>query len=385
MDILEYTEDHCRFRKRLRSFLEKEVIPFVDQWEKEGIVPKDVWKKMGQAGFLCMDVSPKYGGLAGDFLYSVIVCEELVRTDHNGLIANLHSDVVVPYINSYGSEEVKQKYLPGCVSGDIITALAMTEPDAGSDLAGIHTTAVEDGEEVVISGSKIFTSCGIIADLVVIAAIDPDVKNPYDAMSLYLVESGTPGFKRGRKLEKMGYHSQDTAELFFSKCRIPRKNRLGEKGTGFYMLMKNLQQERLITAIGAVAKAEFILKRTIDYCKTTFSSGKPLSKSQVTQFALVEMATEVKLGRIFVDNLIFEHIQGETIIIETSMAKYWTTEMVKRVADRCLDLFGNFGILEKYPIARAWRDVRAMSIYAGTNEIMKEIAAKFMGLKEFVS
>jgi len=384
MDILEYTEDHSRFRKRLRTFLEKEVIPFVDQWEKEGIVPKDVWKKMGQAGFLCMDVSPKYGGLAGDFLYSVIVCEELVRTDHNGLIANLHSDVVVPYINSYGSEEVKQKYLPGCVSGDIITALAMTEPDAGSDLAGMRTTAVEDGEEVVISGSKIFISCGIIADLVVLAAIDPDVKNPYDAMSLYLVESGTPGFERGRKLEKMGYHSQDTAELFFSKCRIPRKNRLGEKGTGFYMLMKNLQQERLITAIGAVAKAEIILERTIDYCKTTVSSGKPLSKSQVTQFALVEMATEVKLGRNFVDKLIFEHIQGENIIIETSMAKYWTTEMVKRVADRCLDLFGNFGILEKYPIARAWRDVRAMSIYAGTNEIMKEIAAKFMGLKEFV-
>jgi len=380
MDILEYTEDHIRFRKRLRAFLEKEVIPFVDQWEKKGIVPKDIWRKMGQAGFLCTDVSPKYGGLGGDFLYSVIVSEELVRTNHTGLIANLHSDVVVPYIVSYGSEDIKEKYLPGCVCGDIVTALAMTEPDAGSDLAGMRTTAVEEGGDVVISGSKIFTSCGIIADLVVLATVDPEVKNPYDAMSLYLVESGTPGFERGRKLEKMGYHSLDTAELFFSKCRIPRENRLGEKGMGFQMLMKNLQQERLITAIGAVAKAEVILEKTIDYCKTKVLSGKPLSKSQATQFALVEMTTEVKLGRTFVDKLIVEHMQDENIIIETSMAKYWTTEMVKRVADRCLDLFGDFGILEKYPIARAWRDVRAMSIYAGTNEIMKGIAAKFMGL-----
>lgn len=380
MDLLEYTEDHIRFRKRLRAFLEKEVIPFVDQWEKKGIVPKDIWRKMGQAGFLCTDVSPKYGGLGGDFLYSVIVSEELVRTNHTGLIANLHSDVVVPYIVSYGSEEIKEKYLPGCVCGDIVTALAMTEPDAGSDLAGMRTTAVEEGDNVVISGSKIFISCGIIADLVVLATIDPEVKNSYDAMSLYLVESGTPGFERGRKLEKMGYHSQDTAELFFSKCRIPQKNRLGEKGMGFHMLMKNLQQERLITAIAAVAKAEVVLETTIDYCKTNVASGKPLSKSQATQFALVEMATEVKLGRTFVDKLIVEHMQDENIIIETSMAKYWTTEMVKRVADRCLDLFGNFGILEKYPIARAWRDVRAMSIYAGTNEIMKGIAAKFMGL-----
>jgi acyl-CoA dehydrogenase len=380
MDILEYTEDHIRFRKRLRAFLEKEVIPFVDLWEKKGIVPKDIWRKMGQAGFLCTDVSPQYGGLGGDFLYSVIVSEELVRTDHSGLIANLHSDVVVPYIVSYGSEEIKEKYLPGCVCGDIITALAMTEPDAGSDLAGMRTTAVEEGGDVVISGSKIFISCGIIADLVVLAAVDPEVKNPYDAMSLYLVESGTPGFERGRKLEKMGCHSKDTAELFFSKCRIPRKNRLGEKGMGFHMLMKNLQQERLITAIGAVAKAEIILGKTIDYCKTTVLSGKPLSKFQATQFALVEMATEVKLGRTFVDKLIVEHMQDEDIIIDTSMAKYWTTEMVKKVVDRCLDLYGDFGILEKYPIARAWRDVRAMSIYAGTNEIMKGIAAKFMGL-----
>ena len=380
MDILHYTEGHILFRKQLRAFLKKEVIPFVDQWEKERIVPKDIWKKMGLAGFLRMAVSPKYGGLGGDFLYSVIVSEELARTNHAGLIPNLHSDVVVPYIVTYGSEEIKKKYLPGCVSGDIITALAMTEPDAGSDLASMRTTAVEEGEEVVINGSKTFISCGIIADLVVLAAKDPDVKNPYEAMSLYLVESGTPGFERGRKLEKMGYHSQDPAELFFSKCRIPQKNCLGKKGMGFHMLMENLQQERLITAIAAVAIAEIVLERTIDYCKTTTSSGKPLTKSQVTQFALVEMATEVKLGRTFLDKLIVEHMQGENIVIETSMAKYWTTEMVKRVADRCLDLFGDFGILEKYPIARAWRDVRVMSIYAGTNEIMKGIAAKFMGL-----
>jgi len=380
VEILQYTEDHRKFRQRLRRFLAKEVTPHAAQWEKDGIVPKSAWKKMGQTGFLCTEVSPEYGGLGGNFLYAVIITEEISRTHQNGLVTSVHSDIVVPYITSFGSDEVKNKYLPGCVSGDIIAAVAMTEPDAGSDLAGITTSAVEEGDEVVLNGSKTFITNGIIADLVVLAARDPAVADPYQAMSLYLVESGTPGFEKGRRLKKMGLWSQDTAELFFSKCRIPKTNRLGKKGDGFLMLMQKLQQERLICAIWAVAAAERILEWTMAHCQNTRISEKPISKSQVVQFGLVEMATDVKLGRTFVDKLIRDHMEGENVVVETSMAKYWTTDMVKRVADRSLDFCGSYGILEKNRIAQAWRDVRVMSIFAGTNEIMKGIAAKFMNL-----
>ena len=379
MEILEYTEDHRNFRKRLRDFLAKEVMPQADEWEKAGIVPKTAWEKMGQAGFLCTEVSAEYGGLGGDFLYSVIVIEELSRTRQNGLVAPLHSDIVVPYLTSYASDALKKKYLPGCVSGDIVTAVAMTEPGAGSDLAGISTAAVEDGDEVVLNGSKTFISNGIIADLVVVAARDPEVADPYQAISLYVVESDTPGFEKGRRLKKMGLWSLDTAELFFSKCRIPITNRLGKKGDGFLMLMEKLQQERLVCAVWAVAGAERILEWTTEYCKNTQVSGRPLSKSQAVQFGLIEMATDIKLGRAFVEKLVRDHMEGENVVIETSMAKYWTTDMVKRIADRALDFCGSFGTLETCQIARAWRDVRVMSIFAGTNEIMKNIAAKFMG------
>jgi len=382
MEILNYTPAHDEFRERLKAFLAKEVTPFADQWEKDRIVPREVWTKMGQAGFLCTDVAPEYGGMGGDFLYSFIVAEEMTHTWQTGLATPLHSDIVVPYISSFGSEEIKRKYLPGCVSGDIVTAVAMTEPGAGSDLAGMTTSAVEQGDEVVIDGSKTFISNGLNSDLVVVAAKDPAVENPHQAISLYVVESATPGFSRGRHLEKMGMWSQDTAELFFSKCRIPVKNRLGEKGMGFLMLVQKLQQERLVCAIMGVTVAERILEWITDYCRKTSSSasGKPISKSQVVQFALVEMATEVKLGRTFVEKLIVEHMEQKDVIIETSMAKYWTTEMLNRVANRSLDLCGDFGTLEKCRIVRAWRDAKIMTIFAGTNEIMKNIAAKFMGL-----
>jgi alkylation response protein AidB-like acyl-CoA dehydrogenase len=380
MEILNYTEEHKNFRERLRAFLEKEVTPFADQWERDGIVPKSVWRKMGQGGFLCTDVAPEYGGRGGDFLYSLIVAEEITVTRQTGLITPLHSDIVVPYINSFGSEELKKKYLPGCVSGDIVTAVAMTEPGAGSDLAGIQTAAVEEGDDVVIDGSKTFISNGLNADLVVVAARDPAVENPYEALSLYVVESGTPGFTTGRHLEKMGMWSQDTAELFFSKCRIPKKNRIGDKGMGFLMLMQKLQQERLVCAIMGVTGAEQILEWIVNYCKQTSVSGKPISKSQAVQFALVEMATDVKLGRTFVDKLVAVHMEKKDIIVETAMAKYWTTEMLNRVANRSLDLCGDFAISEKCPIVRAWRDAKIMTIFAGTNEIMKNIAAKFMGI-----
>jgi acyl-CoA dehydrogenase len=380
MEIIKYSEEHNIFRHALRKFFDKEVIPFVDEWEEAGIVPKSVWKKMGEQGFLCMDVPEKYGGLGADFLYSVILSEELIRTRHAGLAAPLHSDVVVPYITAYGSEELKHKYLPGCIAGEIITAVGMTEPNTGSDLASIRTTAREDGDHVIINGQKTFISNGIVCDLIVLAAKDPTEANPHQAISLYLVEAGTPGFEKGRKLKKIGWHSQDTAELYFNDCRIPKSNRLGEKGAGFIMLMQKLQQERLMVCISAVAAAEFMLEMTIKYCKERTVFGRPISKFQNSQFRIVEMATESKLGRTFVDKLVVDHMEGKSIIVEVSMAKYWTTEMAMRVADGCLQLHGGYGYCEEYPIARAWRDMRVMQIFAGTNEIMKIIAAKFMGL-----
>ncbi len=381
MQILNYTEAHHQYRKRLRDFLSNEVTPYVDQWENDRIVPKSIWQRMGAEGFLCPCISTDYGGMGGDFLYAVIVAEEIARTNHTGLSAPLHSDVVVPYIDAFANEEQKKKYLPGCVSGDIVTAVAMTEPDAGSDLAGLSTTAEEDGDEIVINGSKTFISNGIISDLVIVAAKDPAIDNPYQGVSLYLVEDGTPGFKRGRHLDKMGFWSQDTAELFFTNCRIPKTNLMGEKGQGFYMLMQKLQQERLVTAIAAQAAAELILEWTTDYCKShTDASDKPISKNQAVLFEIVEMTTEVKLGRTFIDKLIMEHMAGENVVIETSMAKYWCTDLSKRVSQKSLDLHADFGLTEECPIARGFRDLRVMPIFAGTNEIMKQIAGKFMGL-----
>lgn len=381
MEMLHYTDAHLAFRSRLREFLAREITPHVDQWELDHITPKSAWRAMGANGFLCTWAGPEHGGMGGDFLYSVIACEEMARTNHTGLAAMLHSDIIAPYIHSYGTSAQKAKYLPGCVSGDIITAVAMTEPGAGSDLAAIQTTALVDGEDILINGTKTFISNGINANLIIVAAKNPDEPNPYQALSLYLVEDGAPGFKRGRRLDKMGFHSQDTAELFFSDCRIPKGNLLGRPGMGFLMLMEKLQQERLMCAIGAQAAAELMLEWTTAHCKNTPDAfGKPLSKSQATQFALVEMATEIKVGRAFLDKLIASHLAGEHVVVETAMAKYWITELANRTANRCLELHGDLGLTEILPIARAFRDVRVMPIFAGANEIMKGIAAKFMGL-----
>ncbi|MDD4092376.1 MAG: acyl-CoA dehydrogenase family protein [Smithellaceae bacterium] len=380
MNIIPYTAEHTIFRDSLRKFLDKEIVPHVEAWEEAGIVPRSVWKKMGEQGFLCTDIPEEYGGAGGDFLYSVIVCEELVKSNFSGLTASLHSDICVPYISAFASEEQKRKYLPGCVAGDIITAVAMTEPNAGSDLAKMKTTAVEDGDDIILNGQKTFISNGINSDLVIVAARDPDVKQEHQAVDLYLVEAGTPGFEKGKQIKKIGWHSQDTAELYFTDCRIPKGNRLGEKGSGFIKLMMKLQQERLVCSIGAVIAAEFILELTIRYCKERNAFGRPISKFQHVQFELVEMATETKLGRTFLDKLIMDHIEGKNVVVEVAMAKYWTTDMAFRVADRCLQLFGGYGYCEEYPIARAWRDIRVTRIFAGTNEIMKTIAAKFMGL-----
>lgn len=380
MNIIPYTAEHNIFRDSLRKFLDKEIVPHVEEWEEAGIVPRSVWKKMGEQGFLCTAVPEEYGGAGCDFLYSVIVGEEMVRANFSGLTASLHSDIIVPYITTFGSEAQKQKYLPGCVTGDIITAVAMTEPNTGSDLAAMKTTAVEDGEDVILNGQKTFISNGINCDLCVVAAKDPACSDPHKAVDLYLVEAGTPGFEKGRQIKKIGWHSQDTSELYFTDCRIPRSNRLGEKGTGFLNLMLKLQQERLVCAIGAMAAAEFMLEITVKYCKERTVFGKPISKFQVNQFTIVEMATEIKLGRTFVDKLIMDHMEDLNVVIETSMAKYWITDMANKVADRCLQLHGGYGYCDEYGISRAWRDIRVTRIFAGTNEIMKVIIARFMGL-----
>lgn len=376
MEIVPYKEEHRIFRETFRKFLEKEIIPHVDEWEKEGIVPRWAWKKLGENGFLCTAVPAQYGGLEADFLYSAILVEEMARANFHGLSARLHSDVVVPYIVQLASEEQKKKYLPLCISGDMLTAIAMSEPAAGSDLAGIKTTAREEKDCFVLNGQKTFISNGINCDLVIVAAKDPKVEDPHAAVDLFLVEAGTPGFEKGKRLDKIGWRSQDTAELFFNDCRIPKANRLGGKGTGFKNLMRNLQQERLICAIGEVTTAEFVLAETIKYCKQREVFGKPLTRFQNTQFALAEMATDVRIGRTFVDKLIAEHWQKNNIVTDVSMAKFWITEMAFRVADRCMQLFGGYGYCEEYPIARAWRDIRISRILAGSNEIMKQIISK---------
>ena len=375
--FLSFTDAQNDFRTRLRSFLDVRVAPYTLQWEDAGMVPRHIWRQMGENGFLCAALSIEYGGLGGDFRYGVIVIEELARIGQNGLGVPLHSDIVVPYISSYGTNALKAAYLPGCADGSCITAVAMTEPGAGSDLSAMAATAVEDGDTVVINGAKTFISNGLLCDLVVVAARDPDVANPHEAISLFVVEDGTPGFKKGQKLKKMGLESQDTAELFFTDCRIPATQRLGIKGGGFLMLMEKLQQERLVVAVWAVAAARYVTDWLMANREALKQSGR---LGQAVQFALVEMVSEVTLGQTFIDALITAHMAGDHVVGETSMAKYWTTAMAQRTCDRGLDLLGTAGALNDHPVARMFRDMRVMSIFAGTNEIMKGIAAKCMGL-----
>jgi len=380
MDIIKYSKQHNKFRQKVRDFVNKEIIPCVDQWEKDKMWPRSVWKRCGEEGFLCSGISEKYGGQSLDYLYGLIVTEEFTKARQCGAGPALHSNIVVPYVESYATEENKKKYLPGCISGDIITAVAMTEPDTGSDLASISTTAVETGDEVIINGSKIFISNGISSDLIILAAKDPAVKNPHKAISLYLVEADTTGFSKGRNLGKLGMRSNDTAELFFSNCKIPIQNRLGNKGEGFKLLMSKLQAERLITALWAMVSAEYIYDNTLAFYKNNYGPKKTYLKSQAVEFALVEVVTEIKIARTFMDTLIVDHMEGKNIVTEISMAKYWISELAKKVGNKCLDIFGDQAILESCPIVRTCRDVKAQSIFAGTTEIMKVIIGKSMQL-----
>lgn len=376
-----FNEEHGIFRQGFKKFLEREVVPHQAEWKKNGMVSKDVWKKAGSAGYLCPWVEEKYGGSGVDFIYSVVIMEEIANIMESGFAINLHSDIVVPYIAAFGDEEQKQRWLPGCVSGDSVTAIAMTEPGTGSDLQAIKTTAVRDGDNYIVNGQKTFISNGQICDLVIAACkTDPKADPPYTGMSLIVIEDKTPGFEKGRKLEKIGMKAQDTSEMYFSDCKVPAKNVLGGEGQGFFQLMQKLQQERLVSAIMAQSGAEKALETTIEYTKTRTAFGKPISKFQNTRFRLVEMATEIEIGRTFIDRLIQEHVAGANIIKETCMSKWWVTEMLKRTIDQCLQFFGGYGYMMEYPIAQAYLDARVQTIFAGTTEIMKEIIGKQMGL-----
>jgi acyl-CoA dehydrogenase len=293
----------------------------------------------------------------------------------------LHSDIIVPYLYSFGTEEQKQKWLPGCASGEIVTALGMTEPGTGSDLAAIATSAVKDGDDYVINGAKTFISNGQLCDLVIVAAkTDPDPANAHKGISLFVVEANRKGFVKGKRLHKMGMDSQDTSEMFFEDCRIPKSNLLGAEGAGFMMLMQKLQQERLCVAIGAVTGAEQVLHDTIAYTKERKAFGKPISKFQNTQFKLVECLAKCEVGRAYVDKVVAEHVAGKYLVKECSIAKFWTTDMAQDVIDTCLQFFGGYGYMTEYPVTRAFMDARVQRIYAGTNEIMKVIVAKQIGL-----
>ncbi|MFD0828349.1 acyl-CoA dehydrogenase family protein [Neobacillus sp. M.A.Huq-85] len=375
------TEDHEIFRKSLRKFLDKEAYPFYEQWEENRLIPRSLWTKMGEQGFLCPDLEEKYGGSGVDWGFSIVINEELERVGSGLVGLGLHSDIVIPYINAFGTEEQKQRWLPRCASGELITAIAMTEPGTGSDLANIKTTAKFDGNHYIVNGQKTFITNGIQSDLILVACkTDPNAKPKHKGISLLMVERGNPGFSRGRKLNKVGLHCQDTAELIFEDCKVPKENLIGEEGKGFLYMMNKLQQERLVVAIQAQIAAEVMLKLTIDYVKSREAFGKSISQFQNTQFKIAEMAADIEMGRAFLDQLIREHIEGKNVVTKVSMAKWKLTENAKKIASECMQLHGGYGYMEEYEIARRFRDIQVSSIYAGTNEIMKTIIAKNLGL-----
>ncbi|MDZ5473017.1 acyl-CoA dehydrogenase family protein [Bacillus sp. 31A1R] len=374
-------EEHEIFRKSLRKFLDKVAYPFYEQWEEERMIPRSFWEKMGEQGFLCPDIDEKYGGSGVDWGFSVIINEELERVGTGLVGIGLHNDIVVPYITAYGTDEQKEKWLPRCTTGETITAIAMTEPGAGSDLANIQTTARLEGDHYIVNGQKTFITNGIQSDLIIVACkTNPNAVPKHKGVSLLVIERDAPGFSRGRKLNKVGVHCQDTAELIFEDCKVPKENLLGEEGKGFQYLMEKLQQERLVVAIAAQIASEEMLRMTIDYVKSREAFGKSISQFQNTQFKIAEMATDIEMGRAFLDSLIADHLNGKNIVTKVSMAKWKLTDIAKKVAGECMQLHGGYGYMEEYEIARRYRDIPVAAIYAGTNEIMKSIIAKNLGL-----
>jgi alkylation response protein AidB-like acyl-CoA dehydrogenase len=372
---LPYTEEHEIFRRSVQAFIQREIAPHHARWEDEGMVDREVWSKAGAAGLLLTGIPPEYGGGGGDFLMAQIMLEELVRGVFSGPGFRLHSDIVAPYILHFGTEAQKQRWLPCMATGELVTAIAMTEPSAGSDLQALKTTAIRDGDEYVINGQKTFISNGTMADLVIVAAkTDPTARAK--GVSLVVVESDRTGFSRGRRLKKLGMKAQDTAELFFDDVRVPVDNRIGEEGKGFSYLMRELPQERLIAASIGLVAAEAAFGWTVEHVKTRHAFGSPLFSLQNTRFVLAEVKTEVAVGRSFLDECINLHLAGKLDETRAAMAKLWCTELEGRVLDKCLQFFGGYGYMWEYPIARAYADARIHRILAGSNEIMKELVAR---------
>ncbi len=375
-----YETEHEDFRQTVRAFMDKEVVPHHEQWEADGQVSREVWRKAGDAGLLCFDVPEEYGGLGvKDFRYNMILAEEAARAGASGPGFAVHTDIIVPYIVALGTDEQKQRWLPGLVSGELVSAIAMTEPGAGSDLQGIRTTAVDKGDHYVLNGSKTFISNGILSDVVVVVArTDPEAG--HQGISLLVVERGMEGFTRGRNLEKLGLKAQDTAELSFDNVVVPKANLLGEEGQGFIYLMQNLPQERVSIACIAIAAIERALELTLDYVKEREAFGRSIGSFQNTRFTLAEMATEAYVARTFVNHCVEKLNAGEVDTSLASMAKWWTTELQKKIVDQGVQMHGGYGYMSEYPISKAYADTRIQTIYGGTTEIQKEIIGRSLGL-----
>lgn len=375
-----FDAEHLAFRDAVGTFLDKEVVPHHDQWEKDGIVDREVWAKAGAQGLLALQFEEQYGGGGTpDFRYNAVIGEEMARRGVYGAAFPLFNDMIVPYLVASANEEQKQRWFPRLASGELIAAIAMSEPGAGSDLQGIRTTAVDEGDHYVLNGSKTFISNGILADLVVVVAkTDPEAG--HKGISLLVVERGMEGFERGRNLDKMGQHAQDTAELFFDNVRVPKENLLGEEGAGFIYLMTNLSQERLSIAVAAATACEVVLDDVLRYAKERQAFGRPIGKFQHNRFVIAEMATEAHIARVFIDDCLARHVAGELDASTASMAKWWTTELQKKVVDQAVQLHGGYGYMMEYPVARAYVNSRVQTIYGGTTEIQKEIIGRSLGL-----
>jgi len=372
-----FREEHNMFRETVRRFVEQEIVPYHAQWEKDGIVPRELWLKAGAQGLLCCTVPEEYGGLGLDYLFDVIVFEELWRVGASGPGFLIHTDLVATYILSFGTEEQKRKWLPKMVSGEAIGSLGMTEPHAGSDLKAIKTRAVRDGDDYVINGQKVFISNGQSCDILV-CATKTEKDGGAKGITLFIVEGDRPGFRRGRNLEKLGMHAQDTSELFFEDVRVPASNMLGQEGKGFALMMTKLSQERLAQAVRSATVAETIIEWTLDYTRNRKAFGKSIFDFQNTQFKLAELKTQATIGRVFTDKCIELFMAGKLDPVDAAMAKMFTTELHCKVADECLQLFGGWGYMWEYPIARAFADARITKIAGGSIEIMKTIIARDM-------
>lgn len=377
-----YEPEHELFRESVAGFLATEVVPHRDRWEAEGKVDKAMFRKAGQQGLLGMAIPERFGGGGvDDFRFNAVILEEVMKADvmGSGMCLTLHNDVALPYFLHLTNDEQQERWLPGLASGELMAAIAMTEPGAGSDLAGISTTAIRDGDSYVVNGSKTFITNGINSD-VVITAVKTDPAQRHAGMSLVVIEEGMEGFTRGRNLEKIGLHAQDTAELFFDDVRVPVANRLGDEGSGFYQLVHNLPQERLSLAVGSLAHAQQAFTWTIEYVMERKAFGSPIGHNQAIKHRLAELRTELDVTQTYLDRQVILLNEGELTDSDAAKAKWWATELEKRVIDSCLQFFGGWGYMEEYPIARAYRDARVQTIYGGTTEIMKEIIGKSLGL-----